>query len=128
MLAAYDHCLKCSHLFNVLDSRGVISVTERATLIGRVRQLACGTAAAYLEQRLGVVADQRGDGMKAGAPLLFEIGCEEIPAGMLPGAAQQLKVLLEKYLSAEKSFLAKRRWTYSASPRRLTAMLQQLCG
>jgi len=51
VLAAYDHCLKCSHLFNVLDSRGVISVTERATLIGRVRKLACGTAAAYLEQR-----------------------------------------------------------------------------
>jgi glycyl-tRNA synthetase alpha chain len=51
VMAAYDHCLKCSHLFNVLDSRGLISVTERATLIGRVRQLACGTAKAYLEQR-----------------------------------------------------------------------------
>jgi glycyl-tRNA synthetase alpha chain len=51
VLAAYDHCLKCSHLFNVLDSRGLISVTERATLIARVRQLACGTAAAYLDQR-----------------------------------------------------------------------------
>ncbi len=51
VLAAYDHALKCSHLFNVLDSRGLISVTERATLIGRVRQLACGVAAAYLQQR-----------------------------------------------------------------------------
>ncbi len=51
LMAAYDHCLKCSHLFNVLDARGVISVTERAALIGRVRQLACGTAAAYLDQR-----------------------------------------------------------------------------
>jgi glycyl-tRNA synthetase alpha chain len=51
VLAAYDQCLKCSHLFNVLDSRGVISVTERAALIGRVRQLACRTAAAYLDQR-----------------------------------------------------------------------------
>jgi glycyl-tRNA synthetase alpha chain len=51
VLAAYDHCLKCSHLFNVLDARGVISVTERATLIGRIRQLACAVAAAYLEQR-----------------------------------------------------------------------------
>jgi glycyl-tRNA synthetase alpha chain len=51
ILAAYDQCLKCSHLFNVLDSRGVISVTERAALIGRVRQLACRTAAAYLDQR-----------------------------------------------------------------------------
>jgi glycyl-tRNA synthetase alpha chain len=51
VLAAYEQCLKCSHLFNVLDSRGVISVTERAALIGRVRQLACRTAAAYLDQR-----------------------------------------------------------------------------
>ena len=51
VLAAYDQCLKCSHLFNVLDSRGVISVTERATLIGRVRQIACRIAQAYLAQR-----------------------------------------------------------------------------
>ena len=51
VLAAYDQCLKCSHLFNLLDSRGVISVTERATLIGRVRQIACLIAKAYLAQR-----------------------------------------------------------------------------
>ena len=50
VLAAYDQCLKCSHLFNVLDSRGVISVTERATLIGRVRQIAIRIAKAYLAQ------------------------------------------------------------------------------
>ena len=56
VLAAYDQCLKCSHLFNVLDSRGVISVTERAALIGRVRQLACRVAAAYLDQRTGAAA------------------------------------------------------------------------
>ncbi len=49
--AAYDLCLKCSHLFNVLDSRGVISVTERAALIARVRQLACRVAADYVEQQ-----------------------------------------------------------------------------
>lgn len=50
LLAAYDHCLKCSHLFNLLDARGVISTTERAALMGRVRGLACRTATAYLEQ------------------------------------------------------------------------------
>ena len=50
VLAAYDLCLKCSHLFNLLDSRGVISVTERAALIGRVRQLACRVASDYVEQ------------------------------------------------------------------------------
>jgi glycyl-tRNA synthetase alpha chain len=50
LLPAYDHCLKCSHLFNLLDARGVISTTERAALMARVRGLACRTAAAYLEQ------------------------------------------------------------------------------
>lgn len=52
ILAAYDQCLRCSHLFNVMDARGVISVTERATLIGRIRQIACRIASAYLDQRL----------------------------------------------------------------------------
>ena len=51
LLAAYDHCLKCSHLFNLLDSRGVISTTERAQLIGRVRQLSCRVAADFLAQQ-----------------------------------------------------------------------------
>ena len=50
VLAAYDHCLKCSHLFNLMDARGVISTTERAALMGRVRTVACRTAAAYLQQ------------------------------------------------------------------------------
>jgi glycyl-tRNA synthetase alpha chain len=50
LLAAYDHCLKCSHLFNLMDARGVISTTERAALMARVRTLACRTAASYLEQ------------------------------------------------------------------------------
>jgi glycyl-tRNA synthetase alpha chain len=50
VLAAYDHCLKCSHLFNLLDARGVISTTERAALMGRVRTVACRTAAAYQQQ------------------------------------------------------------------------------
>jgi glycyl-tRNA synthetase alpha chain len=54
LLAAYDHCLKCSHLFNLLDARGVISTTERATLMARVRALACRVAPAYLEQIGGV--------------------------------------------------------------------------
>ena len=39
-LPAYDQCIKASHLFNLLDARGVISVTERAAYIGRVRALA----------------------------------------------------------------------------------------
>ncbi len=58
LLAAYDLCLKCSHLFNVLDSRGVISTTERAALIGRVRQLACRVAEYYIDQRASLAAER----------------------------------------------------------------------
>jgi glycyl-tRNA synthetase alpha chain len=50
LLPAYDHCLKCSNLFNLMDARGVISTTERAALMARVRTVACRTAALYLEQ------------------------------------------------------------------------------
>ena len=38
-LPAYDQCLKCSHVFNILDSRGVISVAQRAEYIARIREL-----------------------------------------------------------------------------------------
>lgn len=48
---AYDYVLKCSHLFNLLDARGAISVTERTGYIARVRNLARLVAAEYLEQR-----------------------------------------------------------------------------
>ena len=50
-LPAYDQCLKSSHLFNLLDARGVISVTERAAYIGRVRALARACCEAWLEGR-----------------------------------------------------------------------------
>ena len=47
----YDCCLKCSHIFNILDARGAISVTERQQYIGRVRRLARAAAEAYLDKR-----------------------------------------------------------------------------
>jgi glycyl-tRNA synthetase alpha chain len=50
VLQAYDFCLKCSHLFNVLDARGAISVTERAAMIARVRRLATMVARDWLDQ------------------------------------------------------------------------------
>lgn len=56
LLVAYDHTLKCSHLFNLMDARGVISSTERAALMSRVRSTACRTAEAYLEQIGGLPA------------------------------------------------------------------------
>ncbi|MBO6825818.1 MAG: glycine--tRNA ligase subunit alpha [Sneathiella sp.] len=50
-LPAYDQCMKASHVFNLLDARGVISVTERAAYIGRVRALAKGCAEQWLRNR-----------------------------------------------------------------------------
>jgi glycyl-tRNA synthetase alpha chain len=57
VLGAYDLCLKCSHLFNILDARGAISVTERVGVIARVRALAVGIAKAWVNQQ----ADQHTD-------------------------------------------------------------------
>jgi glycyl-tRNA synthetase alpha chain len=57
VLAAYDLCLKCSHLFNILDARGAISVTERVGVIARVRALAVGIANAYIHQQTAEASD-----------------------------------------------------------------------
>jgi len=51
VLPAYEFCLKCSHTFNLLDARGVISVTERTGYIGRIRTIARACAKAYVAQR-----------------------------------------------------------------------------
>ena len=51
VIPAHECVLKCSHLFNVLDARGALSVTERAAFIQRIRRLACRAAAAYVAQR-----------------------------------------------------------------------------
>ncbi len=65
VLGAFDLCLKCSHLFNILDARGAISVTERVGVIARIRALAVGVAKAYVDQ-------QRAD--EDSAPALEENG------------------------------------------------------
>jgi glycyl-tRNA synthetase alpha chain len=54
----YDLCLKCSHLFNILDARGAISVTERVALIDRVRKLVCEVARVYLDRHSVVLETQ----------------------------------------------------------------------
>ena len=48
-LPAYDQCIKASHLFNLLDSRGVISVSERASYIGKVRGLSKACCEGWLK-------------------------------------------------------------------------------
>lgn len=71
LLAVYDLCLKCSHLFNLIDARGVISTTERAALMARVRTLSCRAAVAYLEQTRQV---------RPQAPAKRELGGHEVRA------------------------------------------------
>lgn len=58
---AYDQCIKASHLFNLLDARGVISVTERQAYIGRVRALAKKCADAFVQTRAGGWQDSAED-------------------------------------------------------------------
>ncbi|MGA8763605.1 MAG: glycine--tRNA ligase subunit alpha [Candidatus Sulfotelmatobacter sp.] len=61
LLGAYDLCLKCSHLFNILDARGAISVTERVGVIARVRALAVGIAKAWVDQQKSECAPEKSD-------------------------------------------------------------------
>jgi glycyl-tRNA synthetase alpha chain len=65
VLAAYDLTLRCSHLFNLLDARGAISVTERAAMIARVRKLAVRVAELWLKQRAGATASPELAGARA---------------------------------------------------------------
>ena len=71
VLAAFDLCLKCSHLFNILDARGAISVTERVGVIARIRTLAVGVAKAYVDQQ---VADTKGEAQSVSKP-------DQVPVG-----------------------------------------------
>ncbi len=110
VIPAHDYILRCSHTFNLLDARGAIGVTERAIYFHRMRDLARQAAVAYVEQRqrLGYpwLSAERGcrgaegQGSKEApppprspAPLLLEIGTEELPAGDLDAALAQLREL-----------------------------------
>ncbi len=58
VLPGYDCCLKCSHLFNLLDARKALSVAERTAYIARVRALAKKSAQAWLEKRYGILGEK----------------------------------------------------------------------
>ena len=109
-LPAYDQMLKTSHLFNLLNARGVVSVTERAAYIGRVRALSKGCATAWLKSQGEAVE------MIRVAELLLELFSEEIPARMQARAAHDLRRLMTDGLQAAglafdgvKSFVTPRR-------------------
>jgi len=136
VVPAHDYILKCSHTFNLLDTRGAIGITERVRYFARMRDLARQVATAYLEQRQRMeypwvektaVSSQRSvvstsrpretghmqstrqltNLVKQGAssePTTFvlEIGTEELPAGDLSSALEQLKTAFPEFLKQHK--------------------------
>ena len=108
LLPAYEHVLKCSHLFNTLDARGAISVTERVAVIARVRKIAVGVAEAWMDQQSADAAIEPAEAVQMSLPFLLEIGTEEIPDWMIPPALENLaRRCLWKRLGGEFSA----RWT-----------------
>ncbi len=88
MLPALEHALKCSHLFNILDSSGSIGVTERTAYILRVRQLAVRIAQGPGREGHRCGREPRGGGRVKDMDrelLDRDSACEEIPASWLPG-------------------------------------------
>jgi glycyl-tRNA synthetase len=114
VIPAHDYVLKCSHTFNLLDARGAIGVTERASYFRRMRDLSRTVAQAYLKQReameypwlkteqsdQGSVNRKEPAGSKPAVPVakevatfVLEIGTEELPAGDVDSAIKQLQEL-----------------------------------
>ncbi|MCY3553524.1 MAG: glycine--tRNA ligase subunit beta [Candidatus Poribacteria bacterium] len=152
VLPATDHVLKCSHTFNMLDARGVISVTERVSYIERVRRLAQRIARAYVKQReemehplMGRFSTEATPTMVSAvsnctepasttvgavsnstetADLLFEIGTEEIPASYVPPVLEQLhKIAAESLTNHRISF---GEIETLGTPRRLTLSIKDI--
>ena len=148
VLPAYDYMLKCSHTFNVLDTRGAVGVTERQALFSRMRKLSRQIAIAYLEQRQqleypwlnkknGQEGQEKTETQIADsnlststnpidAPFLLEIGTEELPVGDLESALEQLEVkVLELLKKLRLSFKAIH---IMGTPRRLVVSVEALSG
>ncbi|MDE0300159.1 MAG: glycine--tRNA ligase subunit beta [Candidatus Poribacteria bacterium] len=143
VLPGTDYVLKCSHAFNMLDTRGVISVTERVSYIERVRRLAQQTARAYVEQREEMghpllnrwapkIQEDTPEKERTknvtisgeSADLLVEIGTEEIPAGYIAPALEQLKGIASNFLETHRLSFDE---THTfATPRRLTLCVKGL--
>ena len=115
ILPAYDHCLRLSHLFNLLDARGALSVTERGRFLLRCRAVAERCAQGFLEQRAAMgfplmrlpvpgapdepkPAPIEVSSLNNRDTLLIEIGVEELPHGDIQAATRQTLPLVEKLL------------------------------
>lgn len=144
-LPAYDFIMKASHAFNILDARGVISVTERTGYIGRIRALSRQIAESYEKSREDLNYPLLGkfqgapepllekftlsDHLKAGSPkekrtFLLELGSEELPATFVPIGMAQLKKHFEHFLK-EEGFQYEGLEVYG-TPRRLSLLVKGL--
>ncbi|NJM40559.1 MAG: glycine--tRNA ligase subunit beta, partial [Anaerolineae bacterium] len=141
VLPAHDYVLNMSNTFNLLDTRGAIGVTERARAMGRVRDLAQLVATAYVAQREQLNhpwLKNEGQGDKetrrgfplvslspllpvSPAPLLLEIGVEELPADDVPKAQAQLGKLIESELKSAR--IEHGAVQLFATPRRIAALV-----
>ena len=147
VLPAHDYVLKCSHTFNVLDTRGAVGVTERAAFFRRMRTLSREVAQAYVDQRQRLeypLLDDSGDrvqglGVEQGTtavgmplsvpplsptPFLMEVGTEELPSGDLEDALAQLRVSVPAMLESLR--LGHGPILISGTPRRLVVYIQDL--
>jgi glycyl-tRNA synthetase len=139
VLPAHDYMLKCSHTFNVLDSRGAVGLTERQAFFGRMRDLSRRIADAYLEKRqhleypfLKEISSQASTSTGvtplpsplSPAPFLLEIGTEELPSGDLDSALEQLRARVPALLDELR--LTHGVITVVGTPRRLVVAVEKL--
>jgi len=134
---AHLHVLKCSHTFNVLDSRGAVSTTERAKAFARMRGLAREVSALWAERReeldhpLGLSelppaapAPTEFAEVTAPAPLLFEIGTEELPPGEVTRSSAAVRDAVATKLGGTR--LAHGDVTVHATPRRIVVLVDEV--
>ncbi len=142
IVPAHDYNLKCSHLFNVLDTRGAIGVTERAKYFQRMRSIARRVSEAYVEQRQRLeypffdvpgwqTSSEEIQAVKSvwtpfETPQTFvlEIGSEELPATDLRSAIRQLRVTVPEFL--DKLRLGYDEIIVDGTPRRLAVIVSGL--
>ena len=139
VIPAHDYVIRCSHTFNLLDTRGAIGVTERARFFARMRDLSRRVAEAFVKQRedLGhpLLEPEKSESraIKAGdlpevdaADLLLELGTEELPPADVTSAIAQLQKLLPEHLAAAN--LTYDSIEVSGTPRRQYAIVKNLLG
>ena len=141
IIPAYDFVLKCSHLFNVLDTRGAIGVTERAHYFHRMRDMTRDISRAFVEQRemlghpLLQMNENDGTSVEAQKPvfspppteaadLLLEIGVEELPAQDVDAVIEQLSLIARERFGELN--LAHGAIVVMATPRRIVLMVKNL--